>query len=141
MSRGFVKRTLFLAAAGFIFSVTLASAGWLDDLIGKIEPLTSGQGSDDTIAGLKEALSVGAGKAVEAVGRSGGYFGNESIRILMPEKIQTVADTLGKLGYQKPVDDFVLSMNRAAEEAAPQAKVHFLDVVKEMTFEDRKSVV
>lgn len=141
MSRGFVKRTLFLAAAGFIFSVTLASAGWLDDLIGKIEPLTSGQGSDDTIAGLKEALSVGAGKAVEAVGRSGGYFGNESIRILMPEKIQTVADTLGKLGYQKPVDDFVLSMNRAAEEAAPQAKAHFLDAVKKMTFEDAKSVL
>lgn len=122
-----------------LFSASLANAGWLDDLLEKIEPL-AGQGQGDMVAGLKEALSVGAGNAVAAVGRADGYFGNEAIRILMPEKIQTVADTLGKLGYRKPVDDFILSMNRAAEQAAPQAKAHFIDAVREMSFDDAKSV-
>ncbi len=48
-----------------------------------------------------------------------GYFGNDVIKILLPDKVQKAADLLGKLGYQKQVDEFILSMNRAAEKAAP----------------------
>jgi len=135
------RATLCLAAAGFLIFASLAQAGFLDDLLKKVQPLTGGGGADETIAGLKEALSVGAGNAVAAVGQTDGYFANQAIRILMPEKIQNVADTLGKLGYQKPVDDFVLSMNRAAEQAAPEAKKHFIEAVKEMTFDDAKKVL
>jgi hypothetical protein len=58
----------------------------------------------------------------------------------MPEKIQKVADVLSKLGYQEEVDAFILSMNRAAEKAAPQAVSFFMDAIKEMTFEDAKKI-
>ena len=63
------------------------------------------------------------------------------IKILMPEKIQNVASVLGKLGYQKQVDDFIISMNRAAEKAAPQAASLFVGAIKEMTLEDAKGIL
>jgi enolase len=63
------------------------------------------------------------------------------IKILMPDKIQNVADVLGKVGFQKQVDDFLLSMNRAAEKAAPQALNYFVDAIKLMTFEDAKTIL
>lgn len=59
----------------------------------------------------------------------------------MPERIQNAADMLGEIGFQKPVDDFVLSMNRAAEAASPQAREIFLSAISQMTFEDAKSVL
>jgi hypothetical protein len=102
------------------------------------------QGGPDNatiVSGLKEALSVATGDAVQAVGRPDGYFSNQAIKILMPEKIRTVADVAGKLGFQKEVDDFVLSMNRAAEHAAPKAKEYFVDAIKQMTFEDAKKIL
>jgi hypothetical protein len=59
----------------------------------------------------------------------------------MPEKIQKVADVLKMAGYQKEVDDFILSMNRAAEKAAPQATSYFIDAIKGMTFEDATKIL
>ena len=59
----------------------------------------------------------------------------------MPEKIQNVADMLRKVGFEKQVDNFVLTMNRAAETAAPQAKGFFMDAIKEMTFDDAKRIL
>jgi hypothetical protein len=70
-----------------------------------------------------------------------GYLGNELIKILLPKKIRKVADILSKLGYEDKVDAFILSMNRAAEKAAPQAVSFFVDAIKEMTFEDAKGIL
>ena len=67
-------------------------------------------------------MSVGTGNAVSLLSSEDGYFGNELTKILMPEKIQNVADMLKKVGMGSQVDNFVLTMNRAAEKAAPQAK-------------------
>ncbi len=93
------------------------------------------------IAGLKEALSVGTANAVASVSRVNGYFGNAAIKIPLPEKIRSAANTLSSLGMQKQVDEFVLSMNRAAERAAPRAKELFIDAVKQMTFQDARSIL
>ncbi len=68
-------------------------------------------------------------------------MGNETIKILMPEKIQKVADVLGKVGYQKQVDDFIMSMNRAAENAAPRAAAYFIDSIKSMSIEDANKIL
>jgi hypothetical protein len=95
----------------------------------------------DLAAGLKEALAVGTGNAVQALSKSNGYFGDAAVKILMPEKMQKVAEVLKKAGYQKEVDDFVLSMNRAAEQAAPKARPIFEDAVKKMTFEDAQKIL
>ena len=98
-------------------------------------------GEDDLVMGLKEALSVGTKKAVEIVSQVDGYFAHEVIKIVIPEKMQKIASALATIGLQKQVDEFVLSMNRAAEKAAPLAVDIFVDAIKEMSFEDAKGIL
>ena len=98
-------------------------------------------GAQDMAAGLKEALAVATGNAVQTLSKSNGYFGDAAVKILLPEKMQKAAEVLKKAGYQKEVDDFVLSMNRAAEQAAPKARPIFEDAVKKMTFDDAQKIV
>jgi hypothetical protein len=117
-------------------------AGFLDQVKQLITPKSQQSLDENTIiAGLKEALSQGTDYAVNSLAKLNGYYGNEDIKILMPEKIRTVADTLKKFGFQQQVEDFTLSMNRAAENAAPQAKSYFVEAIKEMTFEDAQKIL
>jgi hypothetical protein len=97
--------------------------------------------AQDFAAGLKEALAVGTGNAVQMLSKSNGYFGDAAVKILLPENMQKAAEVLKKAGYQKDVDEFVLSMNRAAEQAAPKARPIFEDAVKKMTFEDAQKIM
>jgi len=137
-----MKRICFLILIISLFLTTLTYAGFLDDVMKNIGGPGKGESNDSTIiSGLKEALSIGTGNAVKNVSQVDGYFGNQVIKILMPEKIQNVADILRKVGYQKQVDDFVLSMNRAAEKAAPQAASIFVDAIKGMTIEDARKIL
>jgi hypothetical protein len=99
------------------------------------------QGGSELVAGLKEALSVGTREAVRLVSDVDGYFGHEIIKIIMPDEMKSLADTLGSVGFQKQVDEFVLSMNRAAEKAAPAALDIFVAAVKAMTFEDAADIL
>ncbi len=92
-------------------------------------------------AGLKQALQVATEKSVSLTGRPNGYFSNQAIKILMPEKLQTVESGLRMVGYGPQVDEFVLSMNRAAEQAAPAAKKIFTDAITGMTFDDAKKIL
>lgn len=137
-----MRRTGYLLALLSLFWVNHAHAGLLEDIGNSfgLGPKT-GLRDDQVVAGLKEALSIGTGNAVAANSRIDGYFRNEAIKILLPEKIRTAADLLGKMGYRKDVDDFVLSMNRAAEKAAPKAKTYFVDAIRQMTFEDARKIL
>jgi hypothetical protein len=92
-------------------------------------------------AGLKEALQVATEKSVSLTGRPNGYFSNAAIKILMPEKLRSVEQGLRAVGYGPQVDEFVLSMNRAAEQAAPAAKRIFVDAITSMTFDDAKKIL
>jgi len=97
--------------------------------------------SDEKIgSGLKEALKVGTENAVGLTGKTDGYFLNQAIKILMPEKLRTVEKGLRAVGYGSQVDEFVLSMNRAAEQAAPAAKQIFWDAIGALTFEDVRKI-
>lgn len=93
------------------------------------------------VAGLKEALQIGAGNAVNLTGRLDGFFKNAAIKILLPKQLETVSKGLRAVGQGKMVDEFVLSMNRAAEKAAPQARKFFVDAIKEMTFDDARKIL
>jgi hypothetical protein len=101
------------------------------------------EGPDEAtiVSGLREALAVASGEALTQVGRADGYFGNPAVKILMPERFQKVAQTLNMLGFQQDVDAFVLSMNRAAEDAAPKAAPYFFQAVKEIAFDDARSIL
>lgn len=98
--------------------------------------------SNEKIAsGLKEALQIGTSNAVKATGKEDGYFKHAVIKILMPEKLRTAEKGLRATGQGAKVDEFILSMNRAAEKSAPLAKDIFLGAIKEMTFEDAKKIL
>ncbi len=92
-------------------------------------------------SGLKEALQIGTENAVHFTGKTDGYFLNQAIKILMPQKLRTFEKGLRAVGYGPQVDEFVLSMNRAAEKAAPFAKQIFWDAVREMTFDDARNIL
>jgi hypothetical protein len=124
----------------------LAEAGIFDDILKELPGAKSGvsqTGLDQktTASGLKEALAIGTENAVKAVSRTDGYFSNQMVKILLPDKIQKVADVIAKLGFQEQVDHFILSMNRAAEAAAPKATVLFVDAVKVMSFDDARMIL
>lgn len=139
-----VHRAIIVVTTLLISTSVPVQAGFFDDLTSTLG-VAGGTGSgldDSTIAkGLKEALATGTASAVKAVSRQDGYFSNEMIKILMPEKIRSTADLLGKFGFQKEVDDFVLSMNRAAEKAAPKATEYFTGALKSMTFDDARKIL
>jgi Protein of unknown function (DUF4197) len=98
--------------------------------------------SDATIAsGLKEALQVGTQNAVSVTGRPDGYFQNAAIKILMPSQLQPIEKGLRAVGYGPQLDELVLSMNRAAERAAPAAKPIFLEAITAMSFDDARKIV
>ena len=92
-------------------------------------------------SGLKEALSLGSGRAVEILSAVDGYLGDAEVRIGPPKGLKTVEKGLRLIGQDELVDEFVTSMNRAAEAAAPLAKEVFLDAIKAMSFEDAVAIV
>jgi len=101
----------------------------------------TGLDSKTAADGLKEALGVGATKSVGLLGRPDGYLKNIDVRIPMPEKLQFVEKSLRTIGRGDLVEEFVTSMNGAAEAAAPLAKEVFLDTIKKMSFEDALRIV
>jgi hypothetical protein len=135
-----MKKSFLIACLILAVSVTASYAGFLDFLKGIKVPAVERTDDETIISGLKEALTIGTGNAVRNVSAVDGYFGNMDIKILMPEKIRAVADVLARVGYQKQVDDFVASMNRAAEKAAPMATDYFVGAIKEMTFDDARNI-
>lgn len=100
-------------------------------------------GHDDatSASGIREALAVGTERAVTDLARPDGYFGNAAVRILMPSDIQRIADVARMAGFQQQVDDFILSMNRAAEAAVPIAARYFGDAIRELTLDDARAIV
>lgn len=127
-----------------LFGASLAHAGLMDKVREYREKKQGASGEPDSntiIAGLKEALSVGAKNGVTTVSKVDGYFGNQLIKIPIPENIQKTEKMLRKVGLNKEVDAFILSMNRAAEKAAPKALSFFTDAVKEMTIPDAVGIL
>jgi hypothetical protein len=145
-----VKRGSIAVLGLFVAFGVSAQLPKLDDLmkgtgsLPKIPAAGSSVGAGDEktdAAGIKEALAKGTEKAVNDLSKRDGYFGNAAVKILMPPSIQKVADVARMAGYQKQVDEFVLSMNRAAEAAAPLAAKYFADAIREMTFEDVRGIL
>lgn len=142
-----MRKILWVFVLFWVMGFTyLAEAGIFDDIMKELPEDKSGvskSGPDQktTVSGLKEALAIGTENAVKAVSKTDGYFGNQMVKILLPDKLQKVADLVAKLGFQKQVDSFILSMNRAAEAAAPKATVLFVDAIKTMSFDDARKIL
>ena len=117
-------------------------AQWGDFFKDAQKKLTGDKLSADQITrGLKEALSIGTGNAVSKASQEDGYFKNPNIRIPLPANITKMEKMLDVAGMGQQVDDFKLSMNRAAEQAAPEAKELFIDAITQMSFSDAENIL
>jgi hypothetical protein len=143
----YMQRRLFVLTASALTGSALAQVPTLDDIVKGAGTLPKPSGTTGTsnlatdTAGIKEALAVGTERAVRSLGRENGYFGNAAVKILMPSSLQKVAEVAKMAGYQKQVDEFILSMNRAAEAAAPLAAKYFGDAIRAMTLEDVRGIL
>lgn len=97
--------------------------------------------NEDMIGGLKEALANGAQAAVNALGRNGGFMGNSAVQIPLPDKLQTVSKILNAVGQQRYADEFVQTMNSAAESAVPEAGAILADAIRQMSISDARAIL
>jgi hypothetical protein len=100
-----------------------------------------GLSNDEIVQGLKEALNVGANNAGKQLSAVDGFFKEAAIKILMPPEAQKAEKKLRSLGMGKLVDDAILSMNRAAEDAAKSAAPIFINAVKQMSIQDAVGIL
>lgn len=116
-----------------LFSLLLATGAQALDL--------ASLSNKDAVGGLKEALSQGAGKAVDSLGRSDGFLGNPKVKIGLPENLEKVAGLMRRFGAGKQVEELETAMNRAAEAAVPAAKPLLMDAIRQMSVEDAKGIL
>ena len=97
--------------------------------------------NQDAIAGLKAALEKGSAVAVDVLGRTDGFFGNGAVKIPLPDSLKRYERLMRGVGLGKYADELVLTMNRAAEAAVPEAKRLFIEAVKKMSVQDAKGIL
>jgi hypothetical protein len=144
-------KILLTITATLLVSLAGTRAGLLDSLgFGKKATndtaalpagLTATLSQDQVVQGLKEALGKGVQQAVSRLGQDGGFLTNASVKIPMPEKLRTVEKTLRVLKQDKLADDFVVTMNHAAEKAVPEAAGVFGDAIKGMSIADARTIL
>jgi len=130
--------------ASMLFAVSCQGAGFFDRLgIGKRSDSSSLKklSDDEVIGGLKEALAKGVEHAVINLGKADGFLQDVEVRIPLPSSLQKVESGLRLAGQSQLVDDFITTMNRAAEQAVPQAAGVLGESVRTMTVEDAKTIL
>ena len=125
------------------WAVSDAAAGWTDVLQKTLNSVGSGGALEnaDIVNGLKEALEIGTAQATQLAGRENGYLNNPKIKIPLPESMAQTETLVRAAGMGDQLDAFVLSMNRAAEQAAPEAQSIFWEAIKQMEFDDAKRIL
>ncbi|GEO10833.1 DUF4197 domain-containing protein [Segetibacter aerophilus] len=152
-----MKKFILFTSFSFISIISINAQG-LKGLINKISKDTSRSSlgkvinsvggysgdslSTNTIAsGLKEALQVGTERGTSKLSAVDGFFKNAALKILMPAEAVKVESKLRALGLGKQVDNAILSMNRAAEDASKSAAPIFINAIKQMTIQDAVGIL
>jgi len=123
----------FKSLLGFLLGLALSASAQalsLGDITGQ-----------EAGGGLKEALTQGAGKAVDLLGRSDGFLNNKKVKIPLPGGMDKAEKLMRGLGMGKQADELITAMNRAAEAAVPEAKALLVNAVNEMSVEDAKGIL
>ncbi|HKR03234.1 MAG TPA: DUF4197 domain-containing protein [Bacteroidia bacterium] len=133
-----------ISMAVFLFSAmtSCAQIKW-DQSIKDAQNAVSGKNlsNDDIIKGLKEALSVGSKNSATKASKMDGYYKNPLIKIPFPKEAQQMESTLKSIGMSKQVDQFVVTLNRAAEDAAKKAAPIFVNAITKMTITDGMNIL
>jgi len=138
-----MRRILFTVLATTVLSVVCHAQLQLDQLWKKATKPSAVQAlSDERItAGLKEALAISTRSAVTSTGRPDGFLKNAAIKIVIPRNLHTLDKGMRMIGKGAEMDELEVGMNRAAEQAAPEAKAIFLDALSKMTFDDARRIL
>ena len=144
------KSIVFAALLFFSFSLSAQrdSSNKLGGLFKKANSIFSknssssgGLSSAEIVSGLKEALSLGAEKSGDKLSVKDGFFKDAAVKILLPKEVQEVESKMRMLGMGKLVDNAILSMNRAAEDASKAAAPIFISAIKQMTVTDALNIL
>ncbi|PWT82762.1 MAG: DUF4197 domain-containing protein [Acidobacteria bacterium] len=140
-----MKKWILVVSIGTVLvSVQCAAQSTLEQIWQKARTTRAGStrlSNDKIVAGLKEALTVSTRNAVASTGRPDGFLKNEAIKILVPDRLRSVAQGMRLVGMGGQVDALEIGMNRAAEQAAPAAKQIFINAIKQMTFADARQIL
>lgn len=146
-------RPLWTAALGLLLlpaGCESANGPDLGEILGEVErrfPASTTQGETGALSaieidrGLREALRVGVNLTAQNLGRTDGYFGDPKVRIPLPGRLGDIQRSLKGVGLSQPLDDLELRMNRAAEDAIPQARSLVLGAVQSITLEDAVGIL
>lgn len=135
-----MQKIRFIAAGILIFvSISCAELQQIvNETLESDQPLTR----SEIVAGLKEALVVGTNKSVTQLGALDGYYRDELVKIYLPPEADIIVDNISKLpGGEDLVNDVLLRINRAAEDAVSEAKPIFVNAIKSMTIPDAVEIL
>jgi hypothetical protein len=139
-----MRKFAWAALAAGLLGLAACTAADLEALNKVVNEAANGSGAlseSDIAAGLKEALATGTQRAVSRIGHVDGFWKNASLRIPLPGSLKDAAKVLRTFGQGGMVDDFELSLNRAAERAVPEAAGIFGDAIRAMTLADARSIL
>ncbi len=110
-------------------------------IFNKSSSSTGNLSTDEIVSGLKEALYLGAQKSTDRLSVPDGFFKDAAVKILLPKQVQDIEKKMRILGMGKLVDNAILSMNRAAEDASKSAAPIFISAIKQMTVTDALNIL
>ena len=134
-----MKKIIILFAVALISSQSVSAQaikGLFEKVSSAVSPTTGNLSNEDIINGLKDALRVGTDSSSKKLSKLDGFFGDAAVKVLMPEEAKKVEKTLRNFGMGGMVDKAILSMNRAAEDAASGVGTIFWDAIKRMSIKD-----
>lgn len=121
-----------------VFNLTACAE--LQEVVNQL-PQSGGIGNADIAAGLRQALDMGIDKQVTKLTQTDGFYKNDLVKILLPEELQKVDEALRKIGLSSLADEGIKALNRAAEDAVKEATPIFVSAVKDITFDDAKTIL
>lgn len=143
-------RILLLSLMLFSLPAQAGFADWFKDNFGSLlgsdssaiqQQAIGALSETEMVEGVREALAVGVERAINSLGKTGGFSANPLVRIEPPKELAALEGTLRQLGQGEMVDNFIITLNRAAENAVPEAAEIFGDAIRDLKLEDVKAIV
>ena len=136
-----INKHLLLTVILILGFTVMSKSQILNEAMKLVQPASQGLSEKDAVSGIKEALVKGTGTGVNLVSKVNGYFGNPEIKIPFPENARIIESKLRAMGLGSQADEVILSINRAAEDAAKEAEPIFVSAIRNMSIMDAIQLV
>jgi hypothetical protein len=140
-AKDITPKTMLRKFLGFIFILNITACAELQEVVNQLPEGTTGISNTEIAAGLRAALDLGISEQVTKLTQPDGFYNNNLVKILLPEELQKVDKALRDIGLGSLADEGIKILNRAAEDAVGTATPIFVNAVKEITFNDAKTIL